>query len=53
MRSLLFAIGVLACCHFSIAAQDQMGTIRVQVRAAHVNEAAAIVSFLREHTSLS
>jgi hypothetical protein len=34
MRSLLLAIGVVVCCQFSIAAQEQTGTVRVQVRAA-------------------
>ena len=35
MRSLLLAIGVVVSLHAStIAAQDQVGTIRVQVRAA-------------------
>ena len=46
MRSLLFALGVPVCCQFSLAAQSQTGTVRVQVRAAQkpIEDAEVVVA---------
>ena len=46
MRSLLFALGILVCCQFSMAAQSQTGTVRVQVRAAQkpIEDAEVVVA---------
>ena len=55
MRSLLFAMGVLVCCQFSIAAQSQTGTVRVQVRAAQkpIEDAEVIVAGASHRTDAS
>ena len=55
MRSLLFAMSVLVCCQVSIAAQGQMGTVRVQVRAAQkpVEDAEVIVAGASHRTDAS
>ena len=55
MRSLLFAMSVLVCCQFSIAAQSQTGTVRVQVRAAQkpVEDAEVIVAGASHRTDAS
>jgi outer membrane receptor for ferrienterochelin and colicins len=46
MRSLVFALGVLVVCQFSIAAQGQTGTIRVHVHAAQkpIEDAEVVVA---------
>ena len=55
MRSLLFAVGALVLCQFSIAAQSQTGTVRVQVRAAQkpVEDAEVVVAGSSRHTDAS
>ena len=55
MRSLLFAMGVLVCCQFSIAAQNQTGTVRVQVRAAQkpIEDAEVVVAGASHRTDAS
>ncbi len=55
MRSLLFAMGVLVCCQFSIAAQSQTGTVRVQVRAAQkpIEDAEVVVAGASHRTDAS
>ncbi len=55
MRSLLFAMGVLVCCQFSIAAQSQTGTVRVHVRAAQrpIEDAEVIVAGVSQRTDAS
>ena len=55
MRSLFFAMGVLVCCQFSIGAQDQMGTVRVQVRAAQkpIEDAVVTVAGASHRTDVS
>ena len=55
MRSLLLAMGVLVCCQFSIAAQSQTGTVRVQVRAAQkpIEDAEVIVAGTSHRTDAS
>ena len=55
MRSLLFAMSVLVCCQFSIAAQSQTGTVRVQVRAAQkpAEDAEVIVAGASHRTDAS
>jgi outer membrane receptor for ferrienterochelin and colicins len=55
MRSLLFAAGVLVCCHLSIAAQSQTGTVRVQVLAAQrpIEDAEVIVAGVSHRTDAS
>src|SRR6186713_2681447 len=55
MRSLLFAMAVLVCCPFSIAAQTQTGTVRVQVRAAQtpIDDAEVIVAGVSRRTDAS
>ena len=46
MRSLMFAMGVLVLCQFSIVAQGQTGTVRVHVRAAQkpIEDAEVVVA---------
>ena len=55
MRSLLFAMGALVCCQFSIAAQSQTGTVRVQVHAAQkpIEDAEVIVAGASHRTDAS
>ena len=55
MRSLFFAMGVLVCCQFSLAAQNQTGTVRVQVRAAQrpIEDAEVIVAGASHRTDAS
>jgi outer membrane receptor for ferrienterochelin and colicins len=55
MRSLLLAIGVVVCCQFSIAAEEQTGTVRVQVRAAQkpVADAEVVVAGASHRTDAS
>ncbi len=55
MRSLLFAMGVLLCCPFSIAAQSQTGTVRVLVRAAEapIENAEVVVAGTSHRTDTS
>ncbi len=55
MRSLLFAMSVLLCCPFSIAAQGQTGTVRVHVRAAQtpIEDAEVVVAGASHRTDAS
>jgi outer membrane receptor for ferrienterochelin and colicins len=55
MRSLLLAIGVVVCCQFSVAAEEQSGTVRVQVRAAQkpVEDAEVVVAGASHRTDAS
>jgi outer membrane receptor for ferrienterochelin and colicins len=55
MRFLMFALGVLVCCQFTLAAQGQTGTVRVQVRAAQkpLEDAEVIVAGVGHRTDAS
>src|SRR4051812_47607696 len=55
MRSLVFALGVLVCCHVSMAAQNQTGTVRVYVRAAQkpIEDADVVVGAASHRTDAS
>src|SRR4030095_5838362 len=55
MRSLIFAMGVLLCCQFSMTAQSQTGTVRVHVRAAEkpIEDAEVVVAGASHRTDES
>jgi hypothetical protein len=55
MRSLMLAIGVLVVCQFSLAAQGQTGTVRVQVHAAQkpIEDAEVVVAGTSHRTDAS
>jgi outer membrane receptor for ferrienterochelin and colicins len=55
MRFLIFALGVLVCCQFTLAAEGQTGTVRVQVRAAQkpLEDAEVIVAGVGHRTDAS
>jgi outer membrane receptor for ferrienterochelin and colicins len=55
MRSLLLAMNVLVCCQLAITAQDQVGTIRVQVRTAQkpTENAEVVVAGVSHRTDAS
>jgi outer membrane receptor for ferrienterochelin and colicins len=55
MRFLMFALGVLVCCQFTLAAQGQTGTVRVQVRAAQkpLEDAEVILAGVGHRTDAS
>ena len=55
MRSLMFALGVLVLCQFSIAAQGQTGTVRVHVLAAQkpIEDAEVVIAGTSHRTDAS
>jgi hypothetical protein len=55
MRSLMLAIGVFVLCQFSMAAQGQTGTVRVQVHAAQkpIEDAEVVIAGTSHRTDAS